>query len=88
MILPRDRALARILLRLGLFRLEAPSFANARCYRLRARFGAKWLWRRMRERQTSDGLHHAPCCPGNEWSGAELVIHGCTCGANREAPAG
>lgn len=88
MILPRDRALARILLRLGAFYLEPPSFANSRCYRLRARAGFKWIWEAMARRQASDGLHHAPCCPGNEWHKAELVIHGCTCGAGEEAPAG
>lgn len=28
-----------------------------------------------------DGLHHAPACPANLWSGQVLPISPCTCGA-------
>lgn len=87
MILPSDRRLAAWLVRFRIFYLQDPRdrVFSFRCYRLRARRGAWWIWHWMRRRQTRDGLHHAPMCPGNEWAGQELVFQACTCGANREA---
>lgn len=47
--------------------------------------GTRWLHQRMLKAQTRDGLHHAPACPGNEWSGMYLVLQRCNCGAARRA---
>lgn len=86
MILPRDRKLATVLLKLRLFTwgIQKNELFN-RCPRLRPTRFTRWIWDRMRKRQTRDGLHHAPMCPGNEWSGAELVCLPCNCGAARRA---
>lgn len=86
MILDRDRPLAAFLVRLRLWRIVQANSRTEwtmRCARLRAGWGTQWLWNWMLKRQTHDGLHHAPCCPGNEWLGAELVIQRCNCGARR-----
>ena len=82
MIRPRDRKIATLLVRLGAFRPERTFFS---CWAIRPVRGFWWAFNLMRRRQTSDGLKHAPCCPGNEWSGAELVFRGCNCGAVRYA---
>lgn len=86
MIRPRDRKIAQLLLKLRLFYIQPPTeWHSYRCYRLRARKPAQWIWDWMLRRQTRDGLHHAPMCPGNEWAGVELVFQRCNCGAAREA---
>lgn len=84
MILASDRKIAAVLVRAKVWEVKHSHDDLFRCARLRPRF-ARGLWERMRARQTRDGLHHAPMCPGNEWSGAELVIQGCKCGAARQA---
>lgn len=88
MILPFDRKLAVWLTRCRVFYFVPPWMPGVltfRCWRLRPRRGAWWLWEWMRRRQTRDGLHHAPCCPANEWAGQELVFQECNCGAARVA---
>ena len=59
------------LVRLRAFRLTRGFFRNQI---VRPRAGFRWLYRQMLKRQTRDGLHHAPGCPGNEWDGMELVF--------------
>jgi len=49
------------------------------------RWGTAWLLARIYRAQVSDGLHHAPACPANEWDGAALVFQRCSCGANRKS---
>lgn len=83
MILNKDRRRAKLLVAIGGFYVIPSSDDLFRCPRLRPRFGWRWLWNRMRERQAPDTAHHAPCCPANRWSGAELVVQPCTCGAHR-----
>lgn len=83
MILPRDRKIAAALVRLRLWTI-GPMFLWD-IPQLRACLGTRWMLKRMVKRQTRDGLHHAPKCPGNEWSGANLVLLNCNCGAARMA---
>lgn len=83
MILPSDRRIVDYLLRLKLWR-----FGRHGLFRTPSLFpcwGTRWLYERMKRRQTHDGLHHAPMCHGNEWSGAQLVVMHCNCGAARMA---
>lgn len=87
MILKSDRRIAAVLVRAKVWELRSSREDLFRCVRLRPRFAIA-LWERMRARQQRDGLHHAPMCPGNEWSGAELVFQGCNCGAARQAREG
>ena len=70
MILAQDRRIAWVLLRGGLFTF----YGLMRCQRIRPRWGAGWIFRWLLRRQTRDGLHHAPACPGNEWGGMELAL--------------
>lgn len=86
MILPSDRVVAQVLVRAKVWRVEPPGKDLFRCARIKP-VHAKALYDRMVKRQARDGLHHAPCCPGNEWSGAALVFQRCTCGAERMARA-
>lgn len=82
MILLQDRRIADKLIRAKLWKFErvglfeTPSLVPC--------WGTRWLYRWMLKRQTRDGLHHAPMCPSNEWSGAHLVVMGCNCGAARK----
>ena len=79
MILDRDRKLCWLLFKLRLFYFQPVMFN----YQIYARPGAQWIFDWMRRRQTRDGLHHAPACPGNEWDGMALVYRRCNCGAER-----
>lgn len=81
MILPADRKLAYRLVKMKLWRFGRHGLFNTPS--LYPSWGTRWLHDRMRKRQTHDGLHHAPMCHANEWSGAQLVIMGCNCGAAR-----
>lgn len=83
MILPRDRKIAQWMVSRKLWRIEPQELF--RTPTIVACWGTRWLLDRMRNRQISDGLHHAPMCPGNEWSGANLVFMSCNCGAARMA---
>ena len=83
MILPAHRKIARTLCQLRIWRIEHDWLWGTP--RLRSSFGSHWLLKRMTRMQTSDGLHHAPACSGNEWDGQNLVIQKCTCGAKRHA---
>ena len=78
MVRPADRRIMYWLVRLGLWRL-VPTLM--RQVHPRPRWGTAWLYQLMLKRQSSDGLHHAPCCPGNEWAGMVLVWRSCNCGA-------
>ena len=42
--------------------------------------GSVWLWNRMLGAQLLDNLHHAPCCPANNYHHRRLVTKPCTCG--------
>lgn len=79
MIRPMDRKVAVLLVKIGLWRVVE----GMRCARLRPRKGTRWLWNWMRARQAQEDrpYHHAPCCPANRWSGVELVLQQCNCGA-------
>ena len=77
MIRQNDRKILYWMWKLGLFQ----TYVQMRCSRLRPRRGVKWIYNWMLRRQSRDGLHHAPACPGNEWSGVELVYRDCNCGA-------
>lgn len=83
MILPSDRKLAHRLVKMKLWKVGRQDLFGTPM--IIAPWGMGWLLDWMRKRQTSDGLHHAPRCPGNEWSGANLVFLGCNCGAARMA---
>ena len=85
MILPFDRKVALVLCRLGGLYLRQHFFST---YYIFHRRGFGWIYKIMLRRQTRDGLHHAPACPGNEWSGATLVFMRCNCGAARIARGG
>lgn len=79
MILLSDRKIVDHLIKLKLWRFERSEiFRTPTLYPC---WGTHWLFDRMRKRQTRDGLHHAPACHGNEWSGAHLVVMPCNCGA-------
>lgn len=82
MITEKDRKLATILLRLRLWKYERSGLW--RTPTLIPCWGTCWLHDRMTKRQTRDGLHHAPACEANEWSGAHLVTVLCNCGAARQ----
>lgn len=77
MILKQHRKLAQLLVRIKAFYF----YEHMRCQHLYARKGFGWLLDYMKRRQTTDGLHHAPACPGNEWERMALVYRRCTCGA-------
>lgn len=79
MIRDRDRKLAALLVRIGLWRIEV----SMRCPRLIPSKRTRWLWNWMRARQAGEDrpYHHAPACPGNRWSEMELVLNPCNCGA-------
>lgn len=81
MILPSHRKIAHRLVKIGLWKLVPADLWPIPI--IHPCFGTKWLHKRMLKMQTRDGLHHAPACPGNEWSGMYLVIMGCNCGAAR-----
>lgn len=83
MILASDRKIAHRLVKLKLWRVGRQELFGTPM--IVASWGTRWLLERMTKRQTSDGLHHAPRCPGNEWSGANLVFIPCNCGAARMA---
>jgi hypothetical protein len=84
MIRNSDRKIAVTMVRLGLWTLFQPRDDLFGCARLRARWGTRWLWNWMRARQPADDAHHAPMCPANRWSGQELVIQPCLCGAHAQ----
>ena len=77
MIRQNDRRVLYWMFKLRLFRTDV----QMGCARLHPRRGVRWIYNWMLRRQVSDGLHHAPFCPGNEWSGVELVWRRCNCGA-------
>ena len=83
MILDKDRKLASALVKVGLWKIVPDSLWPIA--HLRPRWGTGWLHKAMVKRQKRDGLHHAPACRGNEWSGAHLVLQHCTCGAAKRA---
>lgn len=85
MIRNSDRKIAVAMVRIGAWKIIQPRDDLFNCARLRAGRATQWLWNWMLKRQSSDTLHHAPACPANRWSGAELVIRPCTCGAARHA---
>lgn len=85
MIRNSDRKIAVAMVRIGAWKIIQPRDDLFNCARLRARWGTHWLWNWMLKRQAPDDLHHAPACPANRWSGVELVIRPCTCGAARRA---
>ena len=78
MIRQNHRHILYWMFKIGLLRI----YVHMRCERLAPRIGVQWIWNWMLRRQVRDGLHHAPACPGNEWSGAELVFRRCNCGAS------
>ena len=80
MIRPLDRKIATVLVCIRIFTVRKLWWT----YQIYARKGARWIFNWMLRRQTLDGLHHAPACPGNEWSGANLVFNLCNCGALEE----
>ena len=80
MIRKNDRPIFHWMLKVGLFRVDVQMF----CIRLFPRWGAGWIYNWMLKRQVRDGLHHSVACPGNEWSGVELVFRHCNCGAVAE----
>lgn len=82
-ILDQDRKIVIWLVKLRLWKIVPDSLWPIA--HLRPCWGTNWLHKRMVARQTRDGLHHAPACRGNEWSGAHLVLQYCTCGAARQA---
>jgi hypothetical protein len=84
MIRNEDRKIATWMLRLKLWRIVQPRDDLFGVARIRASYGTKWLWNWMRDRQKPDDVHHAPACPANRWSGVELVVRPCTCGAHAQ----
>lgn len=82
MIRNSDRKIAVWMVRLKLWSIVQPRDDLFNCARLTPRYGTRWLWNWMRARQAPDDAHHAPCCPANRWSGQELVVRPCNCGAH------
>ena len=80
MIVADDRQIATCLLYVRIFRLRRSFLGPPELFAIR---GFVWLFEWMRRRQTRDGLHHAPACPGNEWAGQKLVFQLCNCGADK-----
>ena len=74
MIRDTDRAIARLLVRLGIWRVEIGMF---RTVQIRTRRGTRWLYDWMKRRQTPEDrpYHHAPACPASR----------CRCGGNPAA---
>ena len=85
MIRNADRKIAALMVRIGAWKIIQPRDDLFECARLRANRLTQWLWNWMRDRQEPDDLHHAPCCPANRWSGVELVLRPCNCGAAHAA---
>lgn len=83
MIQPTHRKIAYWLVRLHVWKLVPADLWSVPI--IKTRWGTRWLHQRMLRAQTRDGLHHAPACPGNEWSGMYLVLQNCTCGTKRAA---
>lgn len=81
MILHGDRKLVGVLVRLRLWTFKRSDVWGQPT--LYPSWGTRWLHNRMTKRQTRDGLHHAPACPANEWSGQQLVVALCSCGAQK-----
>jgi hypothetical protein len=75
--------IALLFVKTGLLKTVRPRDDLFRCWRVRPNgtATAKRIFERLRSAQDPDARHHAPCCPANRWSGVELVIQNCTCGA-------
>ncbi len=80
MITMRDRHIALLLVRTGLFGLKRNDW---RCIDIvpRGTPTARRMYERMKAAQTLDLLKHAPCCPANHWCGCRLIFQLCNCGA-------
>lgn len=85
MVTMKQRRLIVWLVKLHVWKLESDGLWGRAVFRPMR--GTGWLLRRIKRAQISDGLHHAPACPANEWDGAVIVFHRCTCGAAKYAKA-
>lgn len=83
MIQPAHRKVAYWLVKLRVWKIVPDTLWPIP--RIKTRFGTRWIYERMLRAQSRDGLHHAPACPGNEWSGQYLVLTRCSCGAKRRS---
>ncbi len=79
MVSDNERRLIKWLVRLRIWKMQSDGLWGRAVFR--PMWGTGWLLRRIKRAQVSDGLHHAPACPANEWSGACLVFRPCNCGA-------
>ena len=82
MVTDRERAVYIWMVKHKLWTLKPTIF---RGFIIVPRWGTGWLYNRLKDRQDRDGLHHAPMCPANNWSGAAIVFKRCNCGAARAA---
>jgi len=83
MVTDRERAVCKWMIEHKLWRTVKGLWG----WQIVPRWGTWWLYERLLARQVSDGLHHAPRCPANNWSGAAPVFQRCNCGAARMASA-
>ena len=81
MVTEPQRRLVKRLLEAGAFTAQCGTFG---LIQIHARWGFRWLLRRLKQRQIVDNLHHAPACPANHYHKMRLVFRPCTCGAYRE----
>lgn len=83
-----DRDIARVLLRLGLWRrkvwMRMVDVEPKPGWRRRV---SGWIYDGMLRRQMVDRKRHAPACPANHYHRKRLVLLGCICGATEERPA-
>ena len=83
MVTPKQRRLIVWLVRLHIWKIQSDGLWGRALFR--PMFGTRWLLERIMRQQVSDGLHHAPLCPANNWSMQALVFRRCNCGAAAHA---
>jgi hypothetical protein len=81
MVTDGERRLIYWLVKLRIWKMQSDGLWNRPVFR--PMWGTGWLLRVIMRRQASDGLHHAPACPANNWTMQALVFQRCTCGAAR-----
>lgn len=77
MITQRQRKFVMFMLKLRLWSIRT----MMRLPDIHAMLGTHWILKRLKERQSVDNYHHAPCCPANHYHKERIVFHPCNCGA-------
>ena len=83
MVTDRERKIIFWLVRLRIWKMQSDGLWGRAIFV--PMFGTRWILKRIKRQQISDGLHHAPACPANNWEMQVLVFQRCTCGAASRA---